>query len=112
MLRAGYLPPTALQPTSVAQDRPNQLDFRMRLRHELLDQADIVPCKQEHTHALNNHWLRITISKVLTRDAVASCAATGREILPRVPRLPSASVCWPVLLALPCVATSRRYPYM
>ena len=42
-------------------------------------QADVVPCKQEHTHALNNHWLRITISNVLTRDVTVSCAAINRQ---------------------------------
>jgi len=38
MLWAGYLSFTVLQPTSVAQHRPNQLDFRMRLMHELVAQ--------------------------------------------------------------------------
>jgi hypothetical protein len=38
MLRPGYLPSIALQPTCVAQDRPNQLDFREQLMHELVAQ--------------------------------------------------------------------------
>jgi hypothetical protein len=38
MLQPGYLPSIALQPTSVAQDRPSQLDFRMRFMHGLLKQ--------------------------------------------------------------------------
>lgn len=38
MLRPGYLTSTALQPTSVAQDRPSQLDFSEQLMHELVAQ--------------------------------------------------------------------------
>ena len=104
MLRVGYLPSIALQPTSVAQDRPNQLDFWMRLMLELLKQlpSEDKPRKRgaglHPAHALASEHFSTRV------DQERDCAVCSRRPARRVQTHLICSACQVYLCLGACFA--------
>jgi hypothetical protein len=110
MLRADYLPSTALQPTSVAQDRPSQLDFREQLMHELLEQ---LPADQKPQRAskrpnpadslAKDHYLE---RAALRGDCVVCSSTSPKRVRPQF----VCAECQAHLCVGACFASYHRKP--